>query len=379
MILRTCDMEEFIKRIEGRDVVCFGAGKLLSDFCEEFCDYSLEKQITYIVDNNPSLWGEQKCLNGTKIDIKEPDSLYKENSKGIIILITCSEISAFEIYSSLDVMNELSENECYIASFLKLCQYDAIAYKASKAPEGYRMNTSPVIPKKIHYCWVGGNPIPEKNRKCIESWKRFCPDYEIIEWNEMNYDFSKNKYMNQAYTARKWGFVPDFARLDIVYTHGGVYLDVDVEVIRPLDELLYNDAFCGFESLRYINLGSGFGGVKGVQIFKSIMDSYNEMLFLKEDGELNLTASPIIQTNKLSEYGLKRHGGFQTLNGLAVYPVEYFSPLNLRTRHLRKTPNTFSIHWYDGSWLNEEQHYNSSLFTQVYSIAVDNEKKIGKN
>ena len=105
-----------------------------------------------------------------------------------------------------------------------------------------------MIPKIIHYCWFGGAELPEKDRKCIESWKKFCPDYQIIEWNENNYDVTKNTYMYQAYQAKKWGFVPDYARLDIIYQHGGIYLDTDVELVKNLDSLLENDAFMGFVS-----------------------------------------------------------------------------------------------------------------------------------
>ncbi|RKW32245.1 MAG: glycosyl transferase, partial [Lachnoanaerobaculum sp.] len=107
-----------------------------------------------------------------------------------------------------------------------------------------------MIPKVIHYCWFGGKPLPKIARKCIQSWKRFCPDYEIVEWNEKNYDIHKNSYMEEAYLQKKWGFVPDFARLDIIYQNGGIYLDTDVELIRPLDELLYHRAYMGFEGER---------------------------------------------------------------------------------------------------------------------------------
>ena len=116
-----------------------------------------------------------------------------------------------------------------------------------------------MIPKKIHYCWIGGNPLPELAIKCIESWKKYCPDYEIIEWNEKNYDFRKNQFMREAYDEKKWGFVPDYARLDIIYEHGGIYLDTDVEIIKPLDSLLKEQGFAGMEQPGIVALGLGFG------------------------------------------------------------------------------------------------------------------------
>lgn len=113
-----------------------------------------------------------------------------------------------------------------------------------------------MIPKKIHYFWVGDKPMPEKNKACIESWKKFCPDYEIIEWNESNYDFSVCKYMAQAYEAKLWGFVPDYARLDIIYQKSGIYLDTDVELLQSLDNLLNCKAFLGFSRLWKPNIRS---------------------------------------------------------------------------------------------------------------------------
>ena len=163
-----------------------------------------------------------------------------------------------------------------------------------------------MIPKIIHYCWVGNAPKPKSVLYCIESWKKFCPDYEIREWNESNYDFTKNKYMKQAYEAKKWGFVPDYARLDIIYEYGGIYLDTDVEIIRSFDELLDQEAFMGFEETGektyYVNCGQGFGAVPHHEIIKKARDLYEHISFYKEDGTLNMLASPHY-TTKILEQG----------------------------------------------------------------------------
>jgi len=368
MILRTCDLKEFMDRTNGHTIVCFGAGKQLSEFCDEFQDVMFEKRITFIIDNNPALWGTKRSLNGLEIEIKQPDAVLTSITKDTIVLITCGGTSGLEIFESLNTKPEIASNECYFARFVRERQHD------SKVPEGFRMNLNPVIPKKIHYYWIGGNPIPAKNRKCIDSWKLYCPDYEIIEWNESNYDFTKNRYMCEAYEARKWGFVSDYARLDIIYTHGGIYLDTDVEIVRSLDELLYNDAFCGFEDMQHVNFGSGFGSIPNFSLLKALRGSYNNIPFVKEDGSLNLIASPVVQTEFLLKHGLKKEGGFQVLEGLAVYPVEYFSPFSLGTRNLRRTSNTFSIHWFDGSWLSEELRNNSDIYAKLFVSALENEK-----
>ena len=211
------------------------------------------------------------------------------------------------------------------------------------------------IPKKIHYCWFGNGEMADKDKKCIESWHKFCPDYEIIKWDESNYDISKNKYMQQAYNEKKWGFVPDFARLDIIYNEGGIYLDTDVEVIRNIDELLVNEAFMGFESGKYVNPGSGFGAIKKCKEIKELLKIYNNIDFYNSDGSINLTPSPILHTKFLINQGLKANNEMQIINGLKIYPTEYFSPMDYETGIINKTEKTYSIHRYNMSWVDENK------------------------
>ena len=207
------------------------------------------------------------------------------------------------------------------------------------------------IPKKIHYCWFGGNPLPELAIKCIESWKKYCPDYEIIEWNESNYDVTKNLYMKQAYEEKKWGFVPDYARLDIIYNHGGIYLDTDVEILRPLDKLLENSAFVGCENDRWVALGLGFGAEKGNPIIYEMLKQYDILSFFDDSGELNLTPAPVYQTALLKEqYGFKETKEIQKISDfMNIYPVEYFGSKDAYSGKINITNNTYSIHHYDGS------------------------------
>ena len=212
-----------------------------------------------------------------------------------------------------------------------------------------------MIPKKIHYCWVGGKPLPDSAKKCIQSWKKYCPDYEIIEWNEQNYDFSKVPYMKEAYEAKKWGFVPDYARLDIVYTHGGIYLDTDVEIVKSFDPLLELQGFAGFQDAKQVNFGQGFGAEARNPVLKALMDSYAEFSFLQQDGTPDLTPSPRLNTDTLTERcGLRPENSYQELNGLTVFPSEYFCPKSFDDGVLRKTKNTYSIHHFDASWFTDE-------------------------
>lgn len=218
-----------------------------------------------------------------------------------------------------------------------------------------------MIPKVIHYCWFGGNPLPESAIKCIESWKKHCPDYEIKQWNETNYDYTKNKYMLQAYEQKRWGFVPDYARFDIVYMHGGIYLDTDVEVIKHFNDLLELDGFCGVEQeSEYVGFGLGFGAKKRNQTIKAIRDYYNGLSFIK-NGEIDLTPSPKINTYPLYELGFKISNEILKCGEITVFPSKYFCPQNFNTGEIVLTDNTYSIHHYDCSWYSEKEIYSTKL------------------
>ena len=217
------------------------------------------------------------------------------------------------------------------------------------------MNSNETIPKIIHYCWFGKKAKPQLIEKCITSWKKILVDYEIIEWNEDNYDIKKNRYMLQAYEKKKWGFVPDYARLDIIYNHGGIYLDTDVELVKNIDDLLYQRGFAGFESDQYVALGLGFGAVAGNKIIKGMLDAYEHYDFVDGNGNMNLTSSPILQTEYLLKHGLKQNGEYQILeNEFTIYPEKKLCGKSLYSRRINITSHTCAIHHYDGSWLDEE-------------------------
>ncbi len=212
-----------------------------------------------------------------------------------------------------------------------------------------------MIPKKIHYCWFGRNPLPELAQKCLKSWEKWCPDYDIVEWNEDNFDISTCPlYVRQAYEAKKWAFVTDYVRLQLVYEHGGVYLDTDVELFKPLDVFLNNRAYFGLEN-NFVNTGIGFGAEKGHPIVKAIMDDYNGVPFVKEDGTFDTTTCPARNTKVLCEFGLKQNDEQQVIaEDTLILPMEYFCPLNYETGKKNITKNTVSIHWFDASWRTAE-------------------------
>lgn len=218
-----------------------------------------------------------------------------------------------------------------------------------------------MIPKKLHYCWVGGSPISEKGKTCIESWKKFCQDWEIIRWDETNYDFTKIDYMHQAYEAKKWGFVPDYARLDIVASEGGVYLDTDVELVAPLDDLLDYSGYMGLSRDGYVNPGLGFGAEPGNPVIRSLAKFYEDASFVNPDGSLNLVASPHYATDSLFRFGFVESETLQVLDSFALLPWDYLDPLDAATGKMGMTENTVSVHHYFGSWLSERDKYQKEL------------------
>lgn len=225
-----------------------------------------------------------------------------------------------------------------------------------------------MIPKIIHYCWFGGKTLTPLAQKCVDSWHRVMPDYEIKRWDETNYDFKKIPFTAKAYEQKKWAFLSDYARLDIIFNYGGIYLDTDVEILKPFDEFLKYPAFCGFENAYFVASGLGFGAEKNNEIIKQFMKPYEKESFKINDNILKLTStytkmqaqkwgqeflipSPIIQTQILVEnYGLITNNTRQSLNGIEIFQSSYFAPKNAANLPI-KTTDAYSVHWYCASWL----------------------------
>lgn len=211
-----------------------------------------------------------------------------------------------------------------------------------------------MIPKKIHYCWFGGQSLPELAVKCIESWKRHCPDYEIIQWNETNYHLDDCVYVREAYEAGKWAFVSDYVRLDVIFREGGIYLDTDVEVIRSLDSLLNQKCFFAEETTSTVGTGLGFGSEKGNKVIEEMLFEYKGKHFKLAEGIYDTTPCPRRNTEVLLRYGYQ----YSALNiwsndNITVYPPEFFCPMDSVTGELTITPNTYSIHHYSALWISD--------------------------
>lgn len=221
-----------------------------------------------------------------------------------------------------------------------------------------------MIPKIIHYCWFGRNPLPELAQKCIASWKKYLPDYEIKEWNEDNFDVNIIPYTAEAYAMKKYAFVSDYARFWILHKYGGIYFDTDVEVIRPIDDIIARGNFMGFEtdpnpakcdaSNASVNPGLGLGVAPGLGLYREMLDLYAALRFRREDGTLNQKTIVAYTTEVLLRHGLSGDNDRpQHVAGVWVYPPDVFCPMDhTQANRLTLTPRTVSIHHYDCSWLD---------------------------
>lgn len=207
-----------------------------------------------------------------------------------------------------------------------------------------------MIPKIIHYVWVGGNPLTPLAEKCIESWKKFCPDYEIKRWDESNFDISQNVFCKEAYESKKWAFVSDYIRLKVLYEFGGIYMDTDVEVVKPLDNFLNHPAFSGFEATMKIPTGI-IAAEKANKWIKLMLDYYNDRHFIHEDGSLDLVPNVLFMTDlTIKNYAIKMNNKYQDLTDIVFYPNDYFCPF-LENGEAFSTENTYTIHHFASSWL----------------------------
>lgn len=207
------------------------------------------------------------------------------------------------------------------------------------------------IPKTIHYCWFGKGEKPKLVKKCIDSWKNNLYGYEIIEWNEDNFEISCNKFVKEAYENKKYAFVSDYVRAYVLFNYGGIYLDTDVEVFKNFDDLLDNESFWGFEEKDFIAT-STIGCTKGNKFMGEFLNSYSDKSFIKEDGTIDTLTNVAIITRMVKDYGLILDGSFQAISGMGkFYPQEFFSPYDYINCYMKKTHNTYCVHYYYKSWL----------------------------
>ena len=208
-----------------------------------------------------------------------------------------------------------------------------------------------MIPRIIHYCWFGRGEKPALAKKCIASWGKKCPDFEIREWNEDNCDYLAMPFMAEAYQAKKYAFVSDVMRLIVLEQYGGVYFDTDVEVVKDISPLLGDEGFIGFENDQFVASGLVLAAAPHHPVIQAMIDEYKKLHFANPDGSFNSVGCPHVNTVVMERFGLVRNGKEQVVSGIHVYPEDFFNPMDSTTGKLRKTKNSYSIHWYSMSWL----------------------------
>lgn len=230
-----------------------------------------------------------------------------------------------------------------------------------------------MIPKVIHYCWFGRSQLPKSAIRCIASWKTYLPDYEIKEWNEDNFDVNIIPYTQDAYAAKKYAFVSDYARFWILYYYGGIYFDTDVEVIKPMDNLIGKGAFMGWErpnmqGIQSIAPGLGLAAPQRHPLYKEVLNSFERLDYYIENGERNTYSMIPMVTDILFQKGLRKDGGLQVINGITIYPSDYLCPMDPIKGNMCITNNTYTIHWYTMSWLPKLTQWRVKLMRIIRRI-----------
>ncbi len=360
MRLLNASMQEFMEKIKREQlrVIFFGGGTLMQTWIPAvFQAHGLSGQADCCLDNNEAKWGSRLPWPGQDLLIRNPADLAGMELGRSVILITSSYFAG--IIDQLDGMALPVDLPCYVAPVMHITHSDS----------GREWQPQALIPKLIHCCWFGGQPMPEHARACIDSWRKHCPDYEIREWNESNYDLTRNAYMQEAHAAGCYGYVPDYARIDLLYRYGGFYLDTDVRLLRSLDSLRTLKGFTSFEEYPTVNFGGGSGAVAGLPILKDILDFRARFHFLQPDGTENRTSCGYYETMPLKARGLRLDGTLQEVAGLTVFPSEYFHPKSTVTGEVNVTERTIGIHEFGWSWVSEtrarEQQETHSRFRAI--------------
>ncbi len=236
-----------------------------------------------------------------------------------------------------------------------------------------------MIPKIIHYCWFGGNPLPSDVKKCIRSWKKMCPDYEIREWNESNFDISSHPFMKAAYEAKAWAFVSDYARLKVVYDYGGIYLDTDVELLKNLDSLREYKCYIGIQQTGYLcTTGLGFGATKSNPVVQKMLKKYDEINFKVDNKEK--FACPFLNDEVLKEMGYVLNDNPVEIDGTLILPPRYLDPIAPgEDASILKCEDTISIHHYSASWMGRKTVIRRKIMRLIGQERINRIKGLLKN
>jgi hypothetical protein len=329
-------------RLKDRQVICFGLGNQGRRAPLFFHNWGLDDQLVAFADNDPSKCGKNYYSLERNIPIIQPAEISKYNHDQLFILIT--SIHYESIYEELNQI--IPNSDVPVISLDEIADAELVSSTYSgPVKEG----NNQIIPKIIHYVWLGGEK-PLKIKSNIENWKKMCPDYKFIEWNENNYDVTKNQYIYQAYQKKVWQFVSDYLRLDVLYQYGGIYLDTDIELIQKPDQLLYQSCFGCVDASLTMNLGSGFGCKPFAKMIKELRDYYDDCNFVRPDGSIDKTSCNTHSLKVLMKYGVHIDNKLQNINGMNIYPM-IIQGKNQYSGKIEITNKTYWVHHGNMSWM----------------------------
>lgn len=361
--LKNMGHKAFLKYIQDKTVYLFGAGIAMEGCLSVYFE---NKDIAAVVDNSEKLWGKEIIHRGNSISIISRPQLADELSRNGIdntILLISSPDYAYDILEGLDQVPELDGLECYANVLIRNTKEEIPPYEFT--------NGEPIIPKKIHYIWVGGKELPDKYKANIETWHKYNPDYEIIEWNERNYDFMATNYVREAYETGMFGFTVNYVRLDVVYNHGGIYLDTDVECVNSFDALLADEAFFNMGCGNLIDMGCGFGAVPHNELVGLLRDKFGNSHFTDQYGKAQKRPNYSFVNPVLKQYGFPLINECQRRGNTVIYPCEVMSPLMSRNMDDFISSQTLSIHREDGSWRTGQESMEDQTIDRLLSRVED--------
>lgn len=367
-------ISEYFEILKTKDIICWGSGKHFRNITCPFLFKSglienlrgfvgmADKETVEVFDHSYAMFKKEE--------------LAKMESNNTVILIAAAGYE--EILIQLRSDERLSKFEAVPSIFLESLYEDILLLSAKKPPLNFHKNDRPVIPKIIHAIWFSGDPMPKLYLKCLESWKKYAPDYEIKIWNMETYKPDQCLFFEQAIEHGNWAFASDYARADLLFRYGGIYMDLDVEMLRSIDDLLYNDAYMSFESLDRIECGSGMGARPGHPVIWEICESYRNRPYLKVDGTWDNSTCPVRYTQVIEKHGLKKDGGFQMVGDITVYPFEVLTGKSFDTGIIYNTEYSYTLHHHNGSWIPDsargamsERYRNIQKFLEARGIIVN--------
>ncbi len=340
---------EFFDKLKTKDIVCWGSGKHFRySTCPFLCESGLIDNLKGFVRITPNE-ANTVDVQGLSYPGISREELAESDSEKTVILIAVNGYE--EILAQLGTDKTLATFDAIPSIFLESLYEDLRILSADRPPVGYRKHDTPVIPKIIHGIWFSKDPMPKLYTRCLDSWRRYAPDMEIKIWDMSTYKADHCLFFDQAIEDKNWSFASDYARADLLYRYGGIYMDLDVEMLRPIDDLLYNDAYMSFESSDRIECGSGMGARAGHPIIREICKSYESRPYFKADGTWDNSTCPVRYTEVIEKHGLKKNGGFQSVEDITVYPFEVLTGKSFETGIVYNSELSYTLHHHNGSWI----------------------------